>query len=70
MMLACKRTNKGCKGKKCCCARRTTIHTSVVESTVNHKGVDNGRNTTKVDGNGAVWSGSASEDKATLMEKG
>jgi hypothetical protein len=32
----------------------TTIHKSAVESTISHKGVNNGRSTTKGDGDGAM----------------
>ncbi len=39
--------------EECCCAR-TIIQKSVVDSTTSHKGEDNGRNTSKVDGDGAT----------------
>jgi len=52
---------KGHKGGECCCARRIIIHRNAVESTTNHKGVDNGKNTMKGDGDGATWIGSGSE---------
>jgi len=45
---------EGCKGGEHCCEGRTTIHRSVVESATSHRGVDNGRNTTKGDGDGAT----------------
>ncbi len=47
---------KGHKGGERCCKRRIIIHKSVIESIASHKGVDNGRNTTKGDGDGVVWS--------------
>jgi hypothetical protein len=34
--------------------RKTTTHNSVVESTSNHKGVDNGKSTTKGNGDGTT----------------
>jgi hypothetical protein len=45
---------EGCKGEECCCARRTIIHRNVVDSATSHRGANNGRSTTKVDGNGAA----------------
>jgi hypothetical protein len=42
------------QGRKCCCEGKTTIHRSVVESTISHKGVDNGRSTLKGDGDVAT----------------
>ncbi len=45
---------EGHKGGERCFKGRTTIHKSAVESTTSHKGVNNGRSTTKGDGNGAV----------------
>jgi len=50
-------------GGKRCCIGRTAIHRSAVESTTSHKGVNNGKSTMKVNGDGATWSGSSSEEK-------
>jgi hypothetical protein len=54
--LFCDDTNsvKGCKGRECCSKGRTTIHRSAVECTTNHRGVNKGRNTMKVDGDGVA----------------
>jgi hypothetical protein len=54
---------KGCKGKECCCEGITIIHRSAIESIASHRGVDNGRSTTKGDGNGETWSISKSKEK-------
>jgi len=45
---------KGCKGGKRCSIGRTTIHRSVDEHKVSHKGANNGRNIAKANGNGAM----------------
>jgi hypothetical protein len=45
---------EGCKGGECCCVGKTSIHNSVVESIISHRGVDNGKNTMKGDGDGAA----------------
>jgi hypothetical protein len=54
---------EGPKGGKHCCEGRTSIHRSVIESTVNHKSADNGKNTSKANGDATAWSGSDSEKK-------
>jgi len=54
---------KGCKGGKCCCTRKTIIHKSVVDNIASHRGANNGRSITKVDGDGVTWSGSGNEEK-------
>jgi hypothetical protein len=36
------------KGGEYCCKGRTTIHKSAVENIASHRGVDNGRSTTRV----------------------
>jgi hypothetical protein len=41
---------EGHKGKECYYAIRIAIHRSVVEHITNHKGADNGKSTTKADG--------------------
>ncbi len=43
-----------CKGGERCCEGITTIHKSALESTVSHKGVDNGKSTSKGDGDRAT----------------
>jgi len=45
---------RGCKGGKSCCKGKTSIHKSAIESTTSHKGVDNGRSTTKGNGDGVA----------------
>jgi hypothetical protein len=50
-------------GGEHCYTRRTFIHRSIIDNITSHIGVDNGRNTTKVDGDGVVWSGSGSKSK-------
>jgi hypothetical protein len=44
---------KGHKGKENYCIGRTIIHRNAVDSIVSHKGVDNGRSTTKGNGDEA-----------------
>jgi hypothetical protein len=46
----CKRTPR----RRCCCERRITIHRSAIESIIRHRNVNNGRSTTKGDGDGAM----------------
>ncbi len=41
-------------GGECCCIRRTTIHRNVVDNMENHRGVDNGINIVKGDGDGVA----------------
>ncbi len=55
--------HRQCKGRECCCEWRTIIHRSAVESTISHKGVENGKSTTKGDGDGTTWSKSGSEER-------
>jgi hypothetical protein len=45
---------EGRKGGEHCCEARITIHKSVVESIASHKGVNNGKSTTKGNGDGVV----------------
>jgi len=45
---------KGHKGREHCFEGRTSIHKSAIESTASHRGVNNGRSTTKGDGDGAL----------------
>ncbi len=54
---------KGLKGGQRCYVGRKVIHKSVVEHTSSHRGVDNGKNTVKVDGDGVAWSKNGSEKK-------
>jgi len=46
--------NFSSSGRKRCCAGRITIHISVINNTASHKGVDNGKSTMKVDGDGVA----------------
>jgi hypothetical protein len=54
---------EGCKGGERCCTWRIITHRSAVDNITSHKGVNNGRNTMKVDGDGVAWSGNGSKKK-------
>jgi hypothetical protein len=54
---------KECKGGECCSGKRTTIHKSASGSIASHKGVRDGRNTLKGNGNGEAWIKSCNEEK-------
>jgi hypothetical protein len=45
---------EGRKGGERCCAKRTTIHKSVVENIISHIGANNGKSTMKGNGNGPM----------------
>jgi hypothetical protein len=45
---------KGGKGGGCYCVGRIIIHRSAVDSTTSHKDADNGKNTTKGNGDGVT----------------
>ncbi len=54
---------KGHKGGGHCCEGKIIIHKSEIESIISHIGVDNGKITTKGDGDWITWSGSNSKEK-------
>ncbi len=56
-------STKWCKRGERCYTRRTTIHTSAVNSITSQRGVDNGRSTMKGNGDGVAWNGSDSKEK-------
>ncbi len=54
---------KGHKGGEHYWGGKTTILGNIGGSTINHKGVGDGKSTTKGDGDGEVWSGNYNEEK-------
>ncbi len=52
--MAAQTMQKDTREENVCCARKTIIHKSVVDSATSHRGANDGKSIVKVDGNGAA----------------